>query len=524
MKRLATVTSVIAALALVAMLAPAAFAHEKRPDTTEESEPLPPADDLHSDNMEIVANWDDGGEFRAGSDLAFWGDIAVLGQFDSPGGFYLMDISDPEDPQQISHFVCPGPQNDVSIWGDLVFMSVDNARGADEDHEAHECGADDASQGEIRTDQHWSGIRIVDISDPENPEQIRAVRTDCGSHTHTLVPDLDNDRMLVYVSSYPLRDQSESCRPDHGKISVVEVPLDDPTAAEVVSQPDVRPAVGCHDITVFLETDLAAAACISESQIWDISDPVNPEIISRIHNPSINIHHSSVFSWDGEVLVLGDEMGGASAAAGCLDREAPSGALWFYDVSDPEDPQPQSYYKIPEQVGSVFCTAHQFNVVPLESDKRIMVTGWYNGGVHVLDFTDPTDVQRIGYYMARDEPGRASAWAGYWYNGYIYANNFDEGLVPPVPNSRGFDVFRIDHPDLEDHITHAHLNPYTQEPLPSAPDDEPTDPAADPQVEEDVAAAPAEDPLPATGGSWAFVLAGLLAVAAVLGVRRFARG
>jgi hypothetical protein len=436
--------------------------------------------------------------------------MAVLGQFSDPGGFTLMDISNPVDPQPMSRYECPGPQGDVSIWDNLVFLSVDNAR------ESEECGAGDASRDQILAGEDWSGIRIVDVSDPTNPEQVRTVRTDCGSHTNTLVPDLENGRILVYVSSYPLRDQGPNCGADgHGKITVIAVPLDRPEDAEVVSTPDVSPAVGCHDITVFMETMIAAAACISESQLWDISDPVNPEIISRIRNPMMNIHHSSIFSWDGDVLVLGDEMGGAADAAGCFaGGHAPSGALWFYDVSDLENPEFKSYFVIPEQEASVLCTAHQFNVVPQRSEKRILVMSWYNGGTHVLDFTDPEHVARIGHYTPKDAPGRASAWASYWYNGYIYANNFDEGYVPPVPHSRGFDVFTIDHPDLGDHSALDYLNPYTQEPLPDA-DDEHVDAAiAPPDTGGD---APV---LPATGGSTALVVLGMMATVAGLARRR----
>jgi hypothetical protein len=443
MKRVA---SVIAALALLAPTSTAAADNVDKSDNV---------DLLYQFQYEGVNDY-----FSAGTDLAFWRNLAVVGQFDEPGGFYLLSIANPRNPRLLSHFECPGPQNDVSIWRNLVFLSVDNAR------EHTECGAGDASRAQILTGDDWSGIRIVDISDRRNPEQIHTVRTDCGSHTHTLVPDLDNDRVLIYVQSYPLRDQGPNCGADgHGKISGVEVPLGDPTAAEVVSEPDVSPAVGCHDVTVFLETSLAAAACITESQIWDISDPAHPEIISHIRNPAMNIHHSSIFSWDGEVVVLGDEMGGAVAAAGCMDGgHLPLGALWFYDISDPEAPQLQSFWKIPEQEVSVMCTAHQFNAVPLRSDKRILVTSWFNGGTHVLDFTDPQNVERIGHYIPR-EGARANPWSAYWYNGFIFASNFDEAFTPRGDVSRGLDVFEIDHPDLRDHIRLPHLNPYTQEPL-----------------------------------------------------------
>jgi D-xylose transport system substrate-binding protein len=68
----------VAATVLVVALAPAASADHDA--------------DIHSDNMELVANWDEEGEYRAGSDLAFWGDIAVIGQFDSPGGNKMTSI------------------------------------------------------------------------------------------------------------------------------------------------------------------------------------------------------------------------------------------------------------------------------------------------------------------------------------------------------------------------------------------------------------------------------------------------
>jgi hypothetical protein len=41
------------------------------------------------------------------------------------------------------------------------------------------------------------GVRIIDISDPTNPEVIGFVDIPCGSHSERLVPDLANNRLLV---------------------------------------------------------------------------------------------------------------------------------------------------------------------------------------------------------------------------------------------------------------------------------------------------------------------------------------
>ncbi len=422
------------------------------------------AADQHSDNMKLLANWNDGGKYREGSDLAFWGDTAVLGKY---GGMKLLDIANPADPKLVGSLDCAGSQNDVSVWRNLAFISVDSPMASPA------CDSAAAPAAQTTAGGAWEGVRIIDISDRSNPKQINTVYTDCGSHTHTLVPDIHHrdpftneadPRVLIYSSSYPLGGQGTRCSyATQRKISVVEVPIQDPSRARVVSMPDVSPAIGCHDITILQSRKLAAAACLTESQLWDISDPTRPVILSRIRNPQMQIHHSSAFSWDGNVLVLGDEKGGAAAAGGCMaGGRAPTGAVWFYDISDPVRPEQKGWFVTPQNETSTMCTAHNFNVVPVRSDKRILVTSWYHSGTHVIDFTDPSKPTQIGYYKATDGV-RGNPWSSYWYNGSIFANNFDAGYVPAVPQSRGLDVLSIDHPDLADARPMGHLNPQTQE-------------------------------------------------------------
>ena len=425
--------------------------------------------DAGSTNMSLVGRYDEGGKYREGTDLAFWRNTAVLGKYH---GIRLLDIADPTSPKPLGKLDCFGNQGDVSIWRNLVFMSIDQPLS----HSG--CDAPAASAAESAAGTAWEGIRIIDASDRTNPRQIDTVYTDCGSHTHTLVPDLHHrdwrtgeadPRVLLYSLSYPLNPQGARCNAaTQRKFSVVSVPLDDPSRARVVSMPDVSPAIGCHDVTVFTARKLAAAACITESQIWDISNPAQPVILSRIRNPQMQIHHSSAFSWDGDVLVLGDEKGGAAAASGCMSSgSVPAGALWFYDISDPIRPQQEGWYVTPQDEPSNMCTAHNFNVVPVRSDKRILTASWYHGGTHVIDFTDPSKPTQIGWYKA-SEGVRGNPWSSYWYRGSIYANNFDAGYVPAVPESRGLDVLKITHPDLLDAYSFRRLNPQTQESLPNA--------------------------------------------------------
>lgn len=419
--------------------------------------------DQHSANMTKVATYNEGGAYRQGTDLAFWGTTAVLGSFDNPGGFRLMDISKPAAPKLISTFACPGNQADVSIWGSLVFVSVDQPR------VDSTCGAASASPPAYLTDTAWEGVRVVSIANPRAPKQIAAVKTACGSHTHTLVPDPARRRLLIYVLSYPVSGQGVGCNAaTHRKISVIEVPLARPAEAKVIATPSVEPAVGCHDVTVRMREKVAAAACLTESQMWDISDPAAPKVIAHIPNPpGMNLSHSSAFSLDGDSLVLGDELGGALATPGCLNEgHAPLGALWFYDITDATKPVQRGYMQLPRREVSLFCTAHNFNTIPVRG-RDLLVAGWYNGGTNVIDFTDPAAPKQLGFY-APSGGGRAAAWSSYWYNGYIYSNNYDEDVyssvanVPQVQKSRGFDVFRFTDPVVRDAGRLPYLNPQTQ--------------------------------------------------------------
>ena len=449
-------------------------------------------------NMRLIANY--GGDrvdgeftpYRNGTDMAFWGTRAILGNLDQGtgpnanpvGGFRVMNIRNPRRPRLEGRFSCLGDQSDVSVWKDLVILSVDKP--------TKEFCTDEAN-AERQGSGSWEGIRLVSIADPANPEIVGTVATRCGSHTNTIVPDLANDRLVVYSLSYPLAGRynpadkmvplaagGPGCNAaDHGVFSVLTVPLDQPERAEVVATPSVRPTIGCHDVTVFLQRDVAAAACLTESQIWDVSDPVNPRVIAHVPNPEgMNLSHSTVFSNDGGTLVVGDELGGAAASPGCVvdDQRYVSGGLFFFDVRGERirSPELRGTFKIPQEQADLFCTAHLFNVVPTRRDKDVLVSSWYTGATSVIDFTDPAEPEQIAYYVpsSRTSPDRqtteAAAWASYWYRGVVYSNNFDEDVNSVFPYSRGLDVFTVQHGAVDGALKLDRLNPQLQEPLPRA--------------------------------------------------------
>ncbi|MFC7583967.1 LVIVD repeat-containing protein [Nonomuraea antimicrobica] len=287
----------------------------------------------HVANVPRTALFD--GADDLGTDLAFQGDYAYVGNF---GGFGIYDISDPAAPRIVSQVSCPAQQNDVTIYGDLLVLSIDEPRGG------AECDSPDG--------QEWEGLRIFDVSDKASPRYVGAVQTDCGSHTHTMVPA--GETLYVYVSSPGPEPDSPTCAPPHELIQVVEIPMDSPESAKIVAKPNIFPeresseySSGCHDITAYPEKNLAAAACFGDGVLLDISDPVAPKVVQQLTDTeNFQIWHSATFNNDGTKVVFSDELGGGGQAT--CDRNTPGtkGANAVYDLINGKLER-RGYFKIP---------------------------------------------------------------------------------------------------------------------------------------------------------------------------------
>jgi hypothetical protein len=420
--------------------------------------------DNYSQNMKLESNLPRTA-VATQSDLAFAGKLAYAGNY---LGFRVLDVSDPKNPVTVSDFRCNGAQSDVSVYRGLLFQSVDSPQ--------NHGGCDSTATGvTAATPGMFEGIRIFDISDPANPVHLDSINTDCGSHTHTLVPDPTNNRVLVYVSSYPLGNAAlgPDCvrREDgggHSKISIVNVPLNNPTGATVseynfdegtqwatyLGQFTFR---ACHDIGVNTELGLAAAACMSEGQLWDISDPLHPKFKWRYDNPAIkpeniDLFHSGSISWDGEVVAFGDESGGGGANR-CTNPDDDQGRIWFVDT---ETGAERASYKIPRALTNPAetCTMHNYNFLPLRDGRKVLVSSAYAGGTSVVDvdklLAGATEAQaEIGFA----QPHAADAWSSYWYNGRIYANH----------RGRGVDIYLLSDAIRATAMKLPYLNPQTAE-------------------------------------------------------------
>lgn len=427
--------------ALIAAAGPAA-AHD--PDWGSHTGPGSPGPDQHTKNVKLQANVPNPGVVS--SDLAFDGQIAYAGD---SGGFRVFDISEPENPTVLADVACNGSQGDVSTFGGLLFRSVDTPQSSTA------CNSVNVTAS---TPGMFEGIQVFDVSDPTAPVHLGSIRTDCGSHTHTLLPEPELNRVHVYVSSYPLGNaaQGPDCQQPHGYVSIITVPLDDPVDGATVTEAPVDPATtvstydlgaifgnpalgsftfsGCHDMSAFVELELVAAACFEEAQLWDVSDPLAPQLLWRFMTDAIDpgkldLWHSAAFSWDGTVVAFGDESGGG-AFPRCVDPNDEQGRVWFLDAETGEF---MANYKPPRSITGV-CTMHNFNFIPLRSGAKVLVSAAYTGGTTIVDVDAliagaSEAAAEVGFYRASN----ANTWSSYWHDGRIYGNDI----------ARGFDVFLL---------------------------------------------------------------------------------
>ena len=423
----------------------------------------------------------------ANSDFAFQGNHLFQGNF---YGVSIFDISHPANTTLLTSLVCPGGQGDLSVYKNLLFMSVEMPNGRldcgtqgfppeppppageekDKDKSKEKKRRIPAAQAE-----RFRGVRIFDISDIKNPKQVAAVQTCRGSHTHTLVPDpSDKDNVYIYVSGTSFVRQPEELagcsgeKPDKDpdtalfRIDVIKVPVAAPQDAKVVSSPrlfiDARTGAlnglsnggthgkkgpekpedtdQCHDITVYSAIGLAAGACSGNGIILDVKDPVHPKRLDAVNDPNYSYWHSASFSNDGGKVVFTDEWGGGLGARCRPNDPNKWGADAIFRLKD-DKLTFANYYKMPAAQGETKnCVAHNGSLIPVPG-RDIEVQAWYQGGVSIMDFTDPAQPFEIAYFdRGPIDPKMlvlGGEWSAYWYNGYIYGSEI----------ARGLDVFEL---------------------------------------------------------------------------------
>ena len=425
------------------------------------------------------------------SDLAFRGKYVYQGNF---SGFSIWDISNPKKPAKVAVVPCVTSQGDPSIYGNLLFISAEGNG-----------NRNDCAKGGVQNPaDHMAGVRIYDVSNPRAPKLVKNVQTCKGSHTHTVIPSpTDKGVIYLYVSgSQGARPETELAGCNNGtdpadennslyRLDVIKVPLAHPEQAAVVTGARIFTGLGaaptsaarreqqanrgarggrrggapaqagdpvptgprnCHDVTSYPEMHLLAGACASYGLLVDISNPEKPVRLDAVSDTNFSLWHTAVFSNDASKVVFTDEWGGGTSPNCQATSMMEMGGNTTLTISADKKFKEHAYFKIPSaQSPQENCVSHNGGLVPVPG-RDIMVQGWYQGGISVMEFTDPDHPRELAYFdrgpidppsaqdTAAADPEEeimrhtlGGSWGAYWWNGYIYSSELD----------RGFDVLEL---------------------------------------------------------------------------------
>jgi hypothetical protein len=269
----------------------------------------------------------------------------------------------------------------------------------------------------------------------------------CGSHTATLVPLVDEERLLIYNNH------------SGGNCNGIEVLEVNTGTGEIDFLRREGAGRSCHDTAVFLD-DVMKAVCAGGNgfHVFSMGGPEggtieNPKSLHNIPVQDVTIGHTAAFTNDGKYFVFGHEPGGGTQAQ-CEDSDPERFYTFFmYDVAT-GTLQGKWVLDIP-QSALENCTLHNINFVPTTDGSDILVSGNYQAGTWVIDFTDHANPVTVGY---ADPPplnpaafSSGGAWSTYWYNGFIYESEI----------SKGFHVFELDDEVVDNAMELPYLNPQT---------------------------------------------------------------
>jgi hypothetical protein len=424
------------------------------------------------------------------SDIVFGTHFVYQGNF---AGFTIWDVTDPAKPVIASVTECISSQGDPKIAGDLMFLSAEGAG-----------NRTDCSKGGVQDPKdHFAGVRIYNVSNPRAPKLIKNVQTCKGSHTYTVVPSPTDPRVVyLYLSGQQTarpatelagcKNGTDAADPTNSlyMLDIIKVPLDHPEQAHVIpgariftglqGSPDcaqfcvpvdprfaaLRRGRGgpdsainatllhtgphnCHDVTAYPALHLLGAACTADAIIVDISNPERPvRLAALMDTNNYQGRHTAGFSNDGKETLWTNEWGGGTGPMCQATSMMEQGGNTIVELSDNDKKMTQrGYFKIPAAKSDrENCVAHNGGLVPVPG-RNLYVQGWYQGGVDVMDFTNPDHPFEIAYFSRGpiDPPGDTSnasgrarytiggSWGAYYWNGYVYSSELD----------RGFDVLEL---------------------------------------------------------------------------------
>lgn len=263
-----------------------------------------------------------------------------------------------------------------------------------------------------------AGVSFYDVSDPANPERLGFFTTLEDGATHGF--EIDND--FVYACA-----ELPDSKPGLEQLAIID--YSNPSAPFLASALHIRgqkvgedfeeldqlnpdgteQLIKCHEVTLHKDR-LYIAYRDAGMVIADVSDPSNPEIISRLdyvppyHGGSLGAAHTSQ-----PVVVDPDEHPSLVVHTDEI-FDCPPGFGRIFDVSDLRNPQVLTSFRIPH-VSDVYdfdeerfvCPEGQQSIHTPWFDHRspsLFYQAWYDQGVRVWDISNPFLPKEVGYYLS----------------------------------------------------------------------------------------------------------------------------
>jgi hypothetical protein len=191
----------------------------------------------------------------------------------------------------------------------------------------------------------------------------------------------------------------------------------------------------------------------------DVSNPEKPIRVDAKSDTNFSLWHTAVFSNDGKKVVFTDEWGGGTSPMCQANSMMEMGGNTILSIDSKKKYTQHAYFKIPTaQAAEENCVSHNGGLIPVPG-RDIMVQGWYQGGVSVMDFTNADKPEELAFFdrgpidappgvdvpltpqqQAAGGRGRGTiggSWGAYYWNGYVYSSEMD----------RGFDILELEPSD-----------------------------------------------------------------------------
>ncbi len=355
-------------------------------------------------------------------------DWAILANDGPEGGFLILDITEPRDPELVGRYVTTwsATQEALPMPGcDYVLLN-----GQDLPNATEASGHPEEGTG--------TGIQIVDISDKSNPEMVSWIPVRLyGSH-NIHVQEIDGEPYVFYTGQ-PLRlgvfDQAYTTAT--GNVITINKWVEEPTPQLVpVSEWRYLPAhTGTSDGGSFPH-DLRLAEHPVTGQMlmyvahWDggavtvdVSNPATPTTLDGHSDPAPSQYRSTHYFRPDATMRDGKHIAWSGPELGITEGEP--GLVRAYDVTDPASIEQVGTWSLPSEVENT--QPYLFSPHNFDFQGDIMALGHYHAGVWFLDASDPTNATAVAYYEPHTnetDPYTGEVWRK--------TPNFPEAYLPNV--------------------------------------------------------------------------------------------